>query len=336
MRTPVLILLVGLGVAAEPRGAIVTLVTSNDGYVSGAAALGASLVATGSQLPRVAMVTSEVSEPMREVLRTLWEVVEVEPIPCNHKMNASITADRFDLSSESYKAGIAKWRHTCTKFAAFTLSSYERLIFMDADTIAVGPVDDALYGFSRATLAAAPETFPPDTFNSGFLVLTPGSDVLRRLLDANERVGSAEGGDQGVLNNGFCRDWYTASPDDPHCGRLPWIFNVNAVNYAPYKALREMQNQRAPAVIHFVSSNKPWKHLAAELSGVALPEVLRAELEKQGAAQQLWRNAYYAAKEMEMRKAAAAAAGGARLGGSSYAAVDAEGVARPASAALAP
>ncbi|KAG8462961.1 hypothetical protein KFE25_001734 [Diacronema lutheri] len=283
----------------RPRGAVVTLITSNDGYVSGALALGASLHTVGSRLERVAMVTAEVGAPMRVVLGALWEVLEVEAIPCNHKMNESITPDRFDLSSETYKAGIAKWRHTCTKFAAFTLVQYDRLIFMDADTIVVGPIDDALYAFSNATLVAAPETFPPDTFNSGFLVLTPGVAELRALLEANSVVGSAEGGDQGVLNNGYCAHWFVAPPDDPRCGRLPWIFNVNAANYAPYKALREMQNQRAPAVIHFVTSNKPWKHLAAEMSGVRLPDALRLELEKQGAAQMLWRNAFFRAKELE-------------------------------------
>ena len=43
---------------------------------------------------------------------------------------------------------------------------------------------------------AAPETFPPDTFNAGFMVITPSEDTFQRLLRANERVGSAEGGDQ--------------------------------------------------------------------------------------------------------------------------------------------
>lgn len=294
-----------------PRGAVVTLLTSNDGYVSGAMALGASLETVGSQLHKVAMVTSEVSAPMREMLSTLWEVVPVEAIPCNHKMNESITPDRFDLSSDTYRAGIAKWRHTCTKFAAFTLVAYDRIIFMDADTIAIAPIDDALYSFSNATLAAAPETFPPDTFNSGFLVLTPGAETLRALLEANNVVGSAEGGDQGVLNNGYCANWFTAPPDDQRCGRLPWIFNVNAANYAPYKALREMQNMRGPAVIHYVSSNKPWKHLAAELSGMRLPDQLRVELEKQGAAQTIWRNAYFRAKEIEKSRTVGVAIGSA-------------------------
>jgi hypothetical protein len=36
---------------------------------------------------------------------------------------------------------------------------------MDSDMLVVGSIDDALYGFSNATFAAASETFPPDSFN---------------------------------------------------------------------------------------------------------------------------------------------------------------------------
>jgi lipopolysaccharide biosynthesis glycosyltransferase len=284
-------------VGGARRGAVVTLVTSDDGYISGALALGQSIEAVGSKLHRIAMVTSEVSVEMREVLSAFWEVIEVEAIACNHKMAAAITSDRFDLSSPRYVSGIAKWKHTCTKFAAFTLVAFDRVVFMDADTLVIGPIDDVLYDYSNATLAAAPETFPPDTFNSGFLVLTPGMDTLRRLLEANNVVGSAEGGDQGVLNNGFCKHWFRAAPNDPDCGRLPWIFNVNAASYAPYKALLEMQGMRPISVLHYVSSNKPWKHVSAEMAGIQLPDVLRRELENQGAAQNLWRAAYAQAKK---------------------------------------
>ena len=45
-------------------------------------------------------------------------------------------------------------------------------------------------------IAVAPETFPPDTFNAGFMVLTPSQKMFKKLLRVNERVGSAESGDQ--------------------------------------------------------------------------------------------------------------------------------------------
>jgi hypothetical protein len=82
---------------------------------------------------------------------------------------------------------------------------------MDGDTIVLQPIDGALYDYSNASFAAAPETFPPDNFNSGFMVLNPSTKTYQRLLKLNEEVGSAEGGDQGVFNNGLCPTWYTAN-----------------------------------------------------------------------------------------------------------------------------
>jgi hypothetical protein len=45
-------------------------------------------------------------------------------------------------------------------------------------------------------IESAPETFPPDTFNAGFMVIAPSAKMFRKLLRVNEKVGSAEGGDQ--------------------------------------------------------------------------------------------------------------------------------------------
>jgi hypothetical protein len=249
------LLLLILGTAGEPSFpakksktastyAVVTLVTgTNSGYVSGAIALGQSIKNIGSKLHRVVMVTPEVEESSRKHLSTLYEVIEVQHIYCNHKLDASITPEKFDLQGEKYKAGIKRWQSTCTKFAAWSLTQFERVIFMDSDMLVVGEIDDALHGFSNASFLAAPETFPPDTFNSGFMVLNPSLATLNELLAVNEKVGSAEGGDQGVLNNGFCPNWYTASDIDTKCGRLPWIFNVNAANFDNYNTLRKMAGE---------------------------------------------------------------------------------------------
>ena len=65
------------------------------------------------------------------------------------------------------------------------------------------------------------------------------------------------GGDQGIFNNGLCPQWYTVGNNDKDCGRLPWIFNVEAAHYDKYSTLRKMSNSRPPAVIHFVSDGKP-------------------------------------------------------------------------------
>jgi alpha-N-acetylglucosamine transferase len=176
--------------------AVVTLVTGpSSPYASGAIALGQSLVDIGSKLRRVVMVTPDVEKKTRDTMKTLWEVIEVQPIACNHQNKLDPT--KYDLAGPTYKAGIQRWSATCTKFAAFTLTQFERIIFMDSDMLVVGPIDDAIYGFSNASFLAAPETFPPDTFNSGFLVLNPSKANYENIMRHNAVTGSAEGGDQG-------------------------------------------------------------------------------------------------------------------------------------------
>ena len=91
----------------SPRNAVVTLVTGKaSGYVSGALALGQSLVNVGSRLPRVVMVTPEVETSSRSQLAHLYEVIEVAPITCNHRIDASVDPKQYDLEGERYKKGV--------------------------------------------------------------------------------------------------------------------------------------------------------------------------------------------------------------------------------------
>jgi hypothetical protein len=193
--------------------AVVTLVMGEkSGYSAGAIALGQSLKDVGSKLSKICLVTPDVEEFNRQSLSKLWKVVEVEPIYCNHKLDPSVNEQEYDLKGEQYIAGITRWSTTCTKFAAWKLTQFKRIVFFDSDVVVLQPIDDVLYGFSNASFAAAPETFPPDTFNSGAMVLNPSLETFARLLRLNEEVGSAEGGDQGVFNNGLCPNWYTVGP----------------------------------------------------------------------------------------------------------------------------
>lgn len=280
------------------KNAVVTLVTGDEGgYSAGAVALGQSLIDVGSKLRRIVMVTPEVSEPIRKSMSNLWEVREVEPIACQHKLDPAFSGDAYDLKGEKYQAGLARWKNTCTKFAAWKLYDLDRVVFIDADCLAVGPIDDALYGYSNASFLAAPEVFPPDTFNSGFIVLNPGVKEFNRLLEANRKVGSAEGGDQGVFNNGVCPNWFLAPPDDPLCGRLPWLFNVEVAHYVAYNTLRKMSGLREPSVVHFVSDGKPWTVLYFEYISredqMKIPFSTRLDIGKQALIHMKWRKAYF-------------------------------------------
>jgi hypothetical protein len=139
----------------DGKHAIVTLVSgSNSGYVAGAIALGQSLIDVESVLKRIAMVTPDVDERSRAQMEKLWQVIEVEPVYCNHKH--LLDSSQYDLSGDRYQAGLKRWSSTCTKFAAWKLTDYKRILFMDADMLVMENIDDALYGFTNASFAAAP------------------------------------------------------------------------------------------------------------------------------------------------------------------------------------
>lgn len=132
---------------------------------------------------------------------------------------------------------------------------------MDSDLVVLENVDDALYGYSNASFVAAPECFPPDTINSGFMVFTPSVETFEFLVASNENGGSAEGGDQGIYSVYLCPNWFFSDRYDEDCGKLPWKFNVEAQYYLLYKnylALYEMEGIR---VIHYINDGKPWKTL---------------------------------------------------------------------------
>ena len=50
--------------------------------------------------------------------------------------------------------GIARWKHTCTKFRAWQLTQFKRVVFMDSDMLVISSIDHALYDFSNASFAA--------------------------------------------------------------------------------------------------------------------------------------------------------------------------------------
>ena len=301
-----LVLINALGWEITSKHAAVTLVTGDDsGFSLGAIALGQSLIDVGSKLRRVVMVTPDVSKESRDSMSKIWEVREVKPILCNHKLDPSVTPDKYDVKDINYKEGIKRLEKTCTKFAAWTLHDFERLVFIDADILVVGPIDETLFAYSNASFVAAPEVFPPDNFNSGFIVLNPSKSQYKRILEANKRVGSAEGGDQGVFNNGVCPQWYYADKDDPDCGRLPWMYNVEVGHFTTYSTLRQMSGLPAPAAIHFSGDKKPWTALELEYLDAKEQEnihgYVRSQLSSNAVAHLNWRNALTKATNMKVK-----------------------------------
>ncbi|CAI6008251.1 unnamed protein product [Closterium sp. NIES-65] len=104
-----------------------------------------------------------------------------------------------------------------SKLWMWTLTEYHRLVYVDADLLVMSSLDDL---FCRDELSAAPDTIPPDRFNSGLMVVAPSDDTFRDMLSKVATTKSPNVGDQGLLNNYFS-DWYSQGPSH----HLPYAVN---------------------------------------------------------------------------------------------------------------
>jgi len=222
--------------SADQKHAYVTVLTTGDNYLDGVLVLGKSLDASGSTKDRLVLCTSDVSESARQRLRDRgWKVTEVEPIANPSPEN--VLYPRF--------------ANVFTKLRVWQVPGYDRLVYLDADTLILKNVDDL---FERHTFAAGPDFFLPDRFNSGVMVLDPSEKTFASMMDRLASVGSYDGGDQGFLNIYF-ENWY--GMDVNH--RLPVGYNMANFIYQFMHGNPSLKLalEKEAKIIHYMVQ-KPW------------------------------------------------------------------------------
>ena len=218
------------------REAFVTLVTS-ESYVVGAVVLADSLRGCcGDERPMVCMVTDVVSDESRRVLKGAgMRVEEVTPI------------------ASPGTSEIAAWNQSgYTKLNLWQLTQYSKLVYVDADCLVVASMNDL---FERVVdFAAAPDTFPPDRFNAGVLLLRPSLAVFDDMMTKIATTPTYDGGDTGFLNAYF-DTWYSLGPE----ARLPFGYNaLRTMYWLTQKNPGYWQAAEPIKCIHYCSFPKPW------------------------------------------------------------------------------
>lgn len=80
---------------------------------------------------------------------------------------------------------------TLTKLRLWNLTQYDRLVYLDADTLVLKNID-ALFNVA-AEFAAVSDVGWPDCFNSGVMVIRPNAATSQRLLEKVAEIGSFDG-----------------------------------------------------------------------------------------------------------------------------------------------
>ncbi|CAI7879368.1 unnamed protein product [Closterium sp. NIES-53] len=185
-------------VSANQRVAYATVLHSSDQYVCGAIVLGHSIRRTGSKHELVALVSKEIREESKRGLKEAgWTVKEIKRIRNPH----------------ARKGTYNEWNYS--KLRLWQQTEYTKLLFIDSDLLLLTSVD---FLFSYPEISARGNA--GTDFNSGVMVLEPSDCTFDLLIKNLKRVRSANGGDQGFLNNVFT--WWHRLPDSINTLKPVW------------------------------------------------------------------------------------------------------------------
>ena len=194
------------------RHAYATLVTNGD-YARGAAALIRSLRRTGTEADIVVLHTGGVSAPALAPLQALRaRLVRADLLPTSDAFNERHQRARLHADAPFTK-GRKPAFHTpldnFVKLRLWEMEEYERVVFLDADTIVLRSID-RLFGYPE--FSAAPNVYESlsdfHRLNSGVFVAKPSRatfDAMLARLDAPDAFWRRT--DQTFLET-FFPDWH--------------------------------------------------------------------------------------------------------------------------------
>lgn len=225
----------------------VTLVTNAD-YLTGAIALARSLRLTGSPYPLTVLAVVDLPE-----LVTLeaygCRVLRVDPLPLSPAFQARHTRQAQHAAAPFTKGSKPAFHdplHNFVKLRLWELDAYERVVFLDADTVVIQNID-RLFGYPE--FAAAPNLYEAladfHRLNSGVFVAQPNRatyEAMLTRLDQPEVFWSRT--DQTFLQTYF-PDWHG----------LPYIYNT--LQYVWFN-LPQLWTWQSVRVIHY-QYEKPWE-----------------------------------------------------------------------------
>ncbi|KAL3838124.1 hypothetical protein ACJIZ3_022715 [Penstemon smallii] len=226
--------------------AYVTLLYGDE-FLLGVRVLGKSIRDTGSTKDMVALVSDGVSDYAKMLIQADGWIVKTISLLENPN---HVRPKRF-------------WG-VYTKLKIFNMTTYKKVVYLDADTIVVKDIEDV---FKCQKFCA--NLKHSERLNSGVLVVEPSEDLFKDMMTKVNTMYSYTGGDQGFLNSYF-PDFPNARVFDPHASpeelksrptpemeRLSTLYNADVGLYM--LANKWMVDEEELRVIHYtLGPLKPW------------------------------------------------------------------------------
>ncbi len=263
--------------SAQPRRAYVTLVATRE-FLPGARCLLRSLGMVGATAPLVCLVPLELKSEAESVLRgaesqATFEVVIAKNLPFSDEFVRRHSNEAIERTTPMTK-GSKPTFHTrllnFLKLRVWGLEQFDKVVFLDADTIVVKNIDLL---FEYPSFLAAPNLYagPADfhRMNSGVFTAAPSHKMFSSMLLEIDRPGAYwPRTDQSFLESYFnARQGFTLG--------LPYTYNT--LQYLWFN-MPELWHWETIHVVHY-QFEKPWDESCFEHSEVSrLRRVLLAPL----------------------------------------------------------
>ena len=226
--------------------AYATLVT-NEEYGRGALALVRSLRWTGTEAPVLVLATGE-AEHLDQLEREGCIIVPVEQPAVSADFRNRHSREALHRAAPFNKGNKPAFHDPVDNFCKlelWKLEDYGKIVFLDADSVVVKPID-MLFGFPE--FSGAPNLYETladfHRLNSGVFVAEPSRATYDRLIERLDRPGVFwRRTDQTFLET-FFPDWH----------KLPYTFNT--MQYV-YFNLPELWAWESIRVVHY-QYEKPW------------------------------------------------------------------------------
>ena len=226
----------------------VTLVANPD-YVPGLYALARSLVMCKSQWPLTILTLPGVVDDLPDLSAYNCQVLAVEPLPFSADFRARHSRKNQHAEAPFTKGAKPDFHDPLLNFVKlrlWELDQYEKIVFLDADTLVIQNVD-RLFDFPE--FVAAPNLYESladfHRMNSGVFVAQPNSCTFEEMLDRLDRPDAFWPRTDQTFLQTFFPDW----------DGLPYIYNT--LQYVWFN-LPQLWNWERIKVIHY-QYEKPWE-----------------------------------------------------------------------------
>jgi len=212
--------------------AYITYVCS-DNFVPGVVALYNSVKLTNCGNDFLVLVTDDVSEESRSLLEGLdLKIVDAEKIYYNGKYKDKIL-DRYGKKDESWKM--------FTKINIWKQIEYDKLVYLDADTIVLNNIEELFDYDELAAVAGGSVMLNYSGIEAGVLVMKPSINTYNNIIEALE----TDSYDIKMSDQSFLNDYFSKHGIINH---IPEIYN---------RMWKKNKNPGGCSIFHF-NGNKPW------------------------------------------------------------------------------